>query len=208
MQKRNSPSGHILDNHEKRQKMESKSEPQETQADCQDYSGCTLDALVPYYASGNATSTIVRHFTINGPTDPHSAEEDRVPQTEILTWGRGDFGQLMTDQEDEERSAPKPVHRFDNLRVTDVNCSAFATTVVTETGEVYAAGNNDEGQLFHNIHAPVVSAPKRQEDLETHRILQVASGASHTVVLNNDFFALSYGSNEYGQLGHSKGLTP
>ncbi len=63
----------------------------------------------------------------------------RVRAGAALAWGRGDLGQLMQPAAGAS-STPVPVARLDSSRVVTVACSPYHTIVVTDTGELYAAG--------------------------------------------------------------------
>lgn len=68
--------------------------------------------------------------------------------------------------------------------------------------------------LSRNTIAPlsccmqVVATPVLMEQLGTQKLAAVSCGDHHTAVLNNAHVALSFGSNEYGALGHSEDRVP
>ena len=77
---------------------------------------------------------------------------------------------------------PLPVAKLDACRVVNIACSPFHTIVVTDSGELYAAGNNDEGQLVSSSDKLCIHQPHLIEHIGTQRVLSVATGASHTAV--------------------------
>ena len=61
------------------------------------------------------------------------------------------------------------------------------------------------GQLgLGGIEEEFVSAPMRSKHLGSHRVLQVATGLQHTLILLDNGCVLSCGKNESGQLGQDK----
>jgi alpha-tubulin suppressor-like RCC1 family protein len=168
----------------------------------------------------------------------------RPPLTEVLSWGgSGELGVLMrgtASTEDTSPLPPAPVPRLARRTIVDISASAFTSAALSDTGEVFLAGLNDEGQLTGagstggagqaedgggagkaedgggavaatdgDHGSAIVSVPVLAEALSTHRIAQVAAGDHHTVVLSAlTRLALSFGSNEYGALGHSADVAP
>ena len=61
------------------------------------------------------------------------------------------------------------------------------------------------GQLgLGGIEEEFVSTPMRSKHLGSHRVLQVATGLQHTLILLDNGCVLSCGKNESGQLGQDK----
>ena len=101
--------------------------------------------LIPY----NAAHDVVRHHAFiraDDEDDVCGTDDGRLACTQVISCGGGgDLGVLMRGLEASEH--PHAIPKFDRRTVVDIATSAFATAVVTETGEVYVSGLNDDGQL-------------------------------------------------------------
>ena len=73
--------------------------------------------------------------------------------------------------------------------------------VVSHSGSVYAWGKNSRGQLGlgDTEDRPF---PAQVRSLRNQRVCYVACGAEHTLCLTEDGGVFSFGSGQYGQLGH------
>ncbi|RYG39994.1 hypothetical protein EON68_04785, partial [archaeon] len=172
-------------------------------------------AIVPYRSG----LEIIRHHAFyvtdaepaagNGEgEDALGGGSERKAFTEVLTFGGGaEYGVHMRGADVDPR--PRPVPKFQNKTVIDVSTSMFSVGVVTDTGELYVAGLNDEGQLIHDdTEQRVLRTPMLCEQLATQRLASVSCGGQHTAVVNSVSVPLSFGSNEYGALGHSSDRSP
>ena len=80
------------------------------------------------------------------------------------------------------------------------------TAAVTAEGELYTFGGNSSGQLGLAEAGDCVYAPRLVDALSGRAVVMVACGDEHTVVLTRDGAVLSFGCNEYGQLGRETPL--
>ena len=132
----------------------------------------------------------------------------------VYSWGSNDYGQLgISDQTAEMlktpgglyfRSVPYFVSGLQNAFIVAITAGAYHVAVLSDMGQVYLWGSNSEGQLGmgdfsqRNLPVPLVyfTAP----------VLEVKTGAYHTVFL--DTFGLVYvcGLNSNGQLGSGEGV--
>jgi alpha-tubulin suppressor-like RCC1 family protein len=80
--------------------------------------------------------------------------------------------------------------------------ATFSILVDTDGG-IHTWGQNDFGQLGSNAALTYLPTPVPlvSRALAGRKILQVATGAAHTVVLADDGYLYSTGSNANGQLG-------
>ena len=101
---------------------------------------------------------------------------------------------------------------MDRVRVTRLCCSDKHSLVCTNTGAVFAWGQNDFGQLgiqngpkLNKAGAPVAglfsSTPKKVIGLDKQFIHDVACGDNHSLALDNNRDVFAWGSNLEGQLG-------
>mmetsp|Transcript_30680 Transcript_30680/g.80173 ORF Transcript_30680/g.80173 Transcript_30680/m.80173 type:complete len:731 (-) Transcript_30680:486-2678(-) len=119
---------------------------------------------------------------------------------EVWTWGSGEYGRL--GHGDESRQvAPKMVEALHSKPVIAVACGGFHTCAITEAGTLYTWGGGYFGQLGHGDEndrkTPTVVS--RFRDVAVH---QVSCGTHHTLALSDNGDVWSWGSGEYGKLGH------
>jgi len=87
-------------------------------------------------------------------------------------------------------------------RVVGVSAGSHHTVVWTDEGKAYSFGHGYCGKLGHggHKHEPV---PRLIEGVPVgKRVVGVAAGYLHTVVCTDEGKAYSFGSGEFGQLGH------
>lgn len=84
------------------------------------------------------------------------------------------------------------------VRVVQVTCGLHHSVLLTETGEVYAFGSNQQGQLGLG---DFVHREKPTKVPVSASIVQVAAGSNHTVLLSVHGQVFTFGSNQKGQLG-------
>ena len=128
-------------------------------------------------------------------------------ETHTYSWGWGRGGHLLRQgcaQTAPFLSAtPIRVPRFDAPTIVDIVGSSNSIFAITANGQAYAAGSSDEGQLLleFGFKRGIVEVPHLVESLHHVRIVQVACGTTHTIALTDNATALSFGSNEFGELG-------
>ena len=136
-----------------------------------------------------------------------------APSPAVYSWGRRDLGCLLLRKGDtsggEREGASEGIFCLQRVGhpVVAVASSAYHTVAVTATGEVYACGQNDQGQVCGDGEASAgveqVDRPRLVESLQNQSVAAVACGLSHTVCLTASGCVISFGGNDCGQLGHS-----
>ena len=86
-------------------------------------------------------------------------------------------------------------------RIEHVSVGSYHTLALTETGEVLSFGFGEEGQLGHGDEANQF-VPKVIEALLGMRVVAIAAGGFHSLVLTDEGAVLSFGGRIGGQLGH------
>ncbi|CAJ0922686.1 unnamed protein product, partial [Mesorhabditis belari] len=119
---------------------------------------------------------------------------------ELFCWGLNSSGQLgigsMINQD-----SPKSVHLHDRF-IKEVACGHNFTLALTEAGDVYAWGYNENGQIgcgnVSNQCTPVIV-----ETLTSAKVVisQIACGYAHSLALCDEGKLWVWGSNSCGQLG-------
>lgn len=121
---------------------------------------------------------------------------------ELLTFGMNDCGQLGLDNAQHQHT-PQLVDALASQVVVKVACGLYHTVAVTASGEVYAFGKNDYGQLglghARNIKVPALVKIALGEADE--KVVDVSCGYYHTVVVTEKGKLITWGRNDYGQLG-------
>jgi ubiquitin-protein ligase E3 A len=127
-----------------------------------------------------------------------------LEQPTVVSWGRNDLGCLIKKKENGQSSDGVYCYQSDVKNFVAISSNAYHTAAVTATGELYTCGQNDQGQLGNpDTSIQTIEKPHLVESLGNHRIISVSCGLNHTVVVSSSGCALSFGSNESGQLGHS-----
>ncbi|XP_076177966.1 secretion regulating guanine nucleotide exchange factor isoform X2 [Ptiloglossa arizonensis] len=126
--------------------------------------------------------------------------EDR----KVLVAGSGNKGQLGLSPSKEEELF-NAAHTFTEVptltNIQDVVCGQHHTVAVTETGTLYAFGDNKHGQLGLDIDTfSKTSFPIKVPTVQFNPSVKIDSGWSHMIALN-DGQVFSWGRNTYGQLG-------
>ncbi|CAN1216113.1 Ultraviolet-B receptor UVR8, partial [Linum perenne] len=145
-------------------------------------------------------------------------------------WGNGDYGRLGLGNLDSQ-STPKPLlsSSFRNQALKSISCGGAHTLFLTESGQVFATGLNDFGQLGisgndisyvdgelyvwgRNSNGQLglgkkagksVCLPTKVDLLSGIKIKMVALASEHSVAITDEGDALSWGGGDSGKLGHS-----
>uniref|UniRef100_A0A7M5XE24 RCC1-like domain-containing protein n=1 Tax=Clytia hemisphaerica TaxID=252671 RepID=A0A7M5XE24_9CNID len=123
----------------------------------------------------------------------------------VLAFGQGDVGQLGLGDEVLERKRPALVKEVDDIKFIQSVCGGMHTVILTEDGEVYTFGCNDEGALGRatsgtddeEYYARKVALP------DGVKIIQVSAGDSHTAALSDKGEVYAWGAyrDASGQMG-------
>ncbi|XP_070513551.1 X-linked retinitis pigmentosa GTPase regulator isoform X2 [Cardiocondyla obscurior] len=134
--------------------------------------------------------------------DEHSAV---ICQTgRLFVFGSNDWGQLGLGHKN-HISKPSCVKILKPEKVTHVACGRAHTLICTGAQKIFACGSNQEGQLGreNSVIGDSSSSPILIHDcgLAGPRIVQIAAGSHHSLVLTSDGGVVAWGSNLEGQLG-------
>ncbi|KAF9797280.1 hypothetical protein SFRURICE_006262 [Spodoptera frugiperda] len=109
---------------------------------------------------------------------------------EVYTFGRNTCGQLGFG-DTVTRNVPEPVPALRGKNIIHAAVGRHHTLFVTDTGTVYACGDNKCGQCGIGNTTPQVGAP----------VVKVGCGAEFSMILDCNGALHSFGLPEYGQLG-------
>ena len=119
---------------------------------------------------------------------------------EVYTWGAGrDFALGHGDRGN--KNLPTKVEALAGERVVKITCGKNFTVALTVTGNVYAWGNNDLGQLGISKADRCTELPTRLSTVA--EVVDIAAGDLHVLALTRSGQVYSWGNGADGQLGHS-----
>ncbi|KAJ6656829.1 hypothetical protein lerEdw1_003160 [Lerista edwardsae] len=157
---------------------------------------------------GSLTGIQVR-MVVSGPCAAHSLLI--TAEGKLWSWGRNDKGQL--GHGDTHRvDAPKPVEALGSETVVLAACGRNHTLALTESGSVFAFGENKMGQLGLGNQTDAVPSPTQccidptpyfQIMYNGQPITKMSCGAEFSMVMDCKGNIYSFGCPEYGQLGHN-----
>ena len=101
------------------------------------------------------------------------------------------------------RAVPRLIDALVGKRVVCISAGSYHTALCTNTGELYTCGGGCKGQQG-NGERGLVWSPQLVQALVGTKVAHVAAGGLHTVVCTDAGAVLSFGINQYGQLGHGK----
>lgn len=179
--------------------------------------GDQQDAMIEEEAMETSTQADVLHendttdhpveetiLTSNFLLDPvvDFKESALFDQPRVLSWGRNDLGCLMHRNDEDIREG---IYSFShtNRTIVAVASNVYHTAAVTSTGELYTCGQNDQGQADPDSPDDHFERPHVVDNIGNHKVISVACGLNHTVCVTAAGCAISFGSNESGQLGHT-----
>jgi hypothetical protein len=120
----------------------------------------------------------------------------------VWAWGRNTYGQLG-DGTKQDRSTPVRVlcqGGIGNLSsIKSISAGSWHSLAISNTGIVWAWGRNNSGQLGNGSTADSSLADSVRS--LACAPLQVAGGSYHSTALKPDGTVLTWGWNDYGQLG-------
>lgn len=117
------------------------------------------------------------------------------------TVGRNGFGQLGINNTT-TKFAPTLVPGLEDKNVIGAACGRHHTLFLTDTGTVYACGDNKSGQCGVGNAQPKILVPTRI-NYRGPPIIKVGCGAEFSIILDIKGGLHSFGLPEYGQLGHN-----
>ena len=130
----------------------------------------------------------------------------------VYSWGTGinSLHDDALDRNDTKDAKVKAGSRIGRHTVLAVAAGPIHTAVVTASGEVLACGDNHSGQVapLRRLEDKMIERPSLIEGLSNTNILQVSCGMDHTAALSSAGIVLTWGSNEFGQLGHRQLPSP
>uniref|UniRef100_A0A7S0RRV6 RCC1-like domain-containing protein n=1 Tax=Chlamydomonas leiostraca TaxID=1034604 RepID=A0A7S0RRV6_9CHLO len=154
-------------------------------------------------ATEHATPQVVQYLLKQGVSSIHCGAEYTVcyskSRRQVWSWGWADFGRLGHGDLGDV-FVPRPISFFAGMPVAEVACGDTHTLVLTESGELYAFGRNQAGQLGLG-HSEDQLTPQLVGALSGQRVASIACGAEHSVASTSTGQVYAWGWGRYGNLG-------
>ncbi len=123
----------------------------------------------------------------------------------LFAWGLNTSGQLGLGPNTPTLSlvpTPTPVPSPAHARWSQVAAGSGFSLGLTTTGELFAWGNNESGQLGIGRLLPRADAPHQvPPPAPTLHWIRLAAGANHALAMTDDTSLYAWGANLYGQAG-------
>uniref|UniRef100_A0A3P9C3D1 RCC1-like domain-containing protein n=1 Tax=Maylandia zebra TaxID=106582 RepID=A0A3P9C3D1_9CICH len=122
----------------------------------------------------------------------------------VFSWGRNDCGQLgLGDTKGTQYvNSPQHVRSLSAIPVVQVAAGGEQSFALSVSGGAFSCGRNDCGQLglgdTQDRHTPT---PVHY--LNMKKTVSISCGKDHTAALTKDGAVFTFGSGQYGQLGHN-----
>jgi len=123
----------------------------------------------------------------------------------VWAWGSNTHGQLGIDTATTISTKAIQITALDNLNVESVYADLRSTYAVTSTGEVYAWGQNEYGQLGNGTTTDRFT-PERVDfngsaaGYGDEQVVELSTGINHVLALDSDNQVWAWGYNSFGQL--------
>ncbi len=125
---------------------------------------------------------------------------------QVLAWGNNKYGELGDDSTDPS-DVPVRVELPRNFKAVAVAAGCFHSLALGADGEIFAWGNNQEGQLGDGQPNPVNILPVeifiQVPGTAVGKVVQIYGGSAHTLALTNKGVVLAWGDDAEGELGIS-----
>eukprot|EP01006_Ploeotia_vitrea_P052763 TRINITY_DN67725_c10_g1_i1.p1 TRINITY_DN67725_c10_g1~~TRINITY_DN67725_c10_g1_i1.p1 ORF type:complete len:398 (+),score=178.69 TRINITY_DN67725_c10_g1_i1:757-1950(+) len=123
-----------------------------------------------------------------------------VANNEVYSWGRAKYGQLGYGGKNWDQANPRKVPALSKIHIQQVACGEAHTLVLSELGQVYSFGRGKCGRLgIGNEQAQMY--PKLVTKLSGKKVVKIACGYYHSLVITADGRLMSFGANTNGQCG-------
>jgi len=122
----------------------------------------------------------------------------------VFTWGNSKKGALCNGATESKVSLPTRIPQSLALfgkEIVDVAAGRFHTLLRSSEGEVFACGSCNYGECGINSHSVQKPTLVDLKNLEGVTISQIAAGDSHSLAVDTNGRAYSFGLNTDGQLG-------
>ncbi|XP_054475896.1 probable E3 ubiquitin-protein ligase HERC4 isoform X2 [Anoplopoma fimbria] len=121
---------------------------------------------------------------------------------QVYTWGQDSRGQLGLGRRKPGANSPQHLRSLSGLPLVQVAAGGEQSFALSVSGGVSGWGRNDRGQLglgdTTDRHTPT---PVHCLNMKT--TIHISCGKDHTAILTKNGAVFTFGSGQYGQLGHN-----
>jgi E3 ubiquitin-protein ligase HERC2 len=117
-------------------------------------------------------------------------------------------GSLFKDKKDKRPSSsqnPMPVQALYGKSIIQIDCGDFHSAALESSGDLYTWGGGssayNKGQCGHG-HTNAIETPEKIKLLSHKRVVKVACGGFHTLILTSENEVFAFGAGNYGECGY------
>jgi alpha-tubulin suppressor-like RCC1 family protein len=118
----------------------------------------------------------------------------------LLSFGYGSDGRLGHGDQ-RTQMIPRPVLSLSGVRIVKVAAGAHHSLVLSDQGNVFSFGVGIDGSLGHGDQARQL-VPKLISSLQREKVVDIAAGSAHSLVVAESGDVYSFGLGSEGALGH------
>ncbi|KAI2807414.1 RCC1 domain-containing protein 1 [Blomia tropicalis] len=121
----------------------------------------------------------------------------------VLSYGRGSRGQLGHNNLDNVLDTPAvTIEALDGIKCRSIAAGGWHSLALSETGDVYAWGWNESGQLgLSKDKVTMKATPIPLEISEDDSFMMISAGSRHSMAVSENGILFGWGWNKWGQLG-------
>jgi alpha-tubulin suppressor-like RCC1 family protein len=121
----------------------------------------------------------------------------------LWAWGSGSFGQLgISEHEEDDVTNPSPVLNIENCEITSIAGGLYHSAAIINKKTLLTWGKNSSGQLGRRDKLSPVPKPTDPLPVASdEKLVQVACGVGHTLLLTDHGRVLAIGSTSQSSAG-------
>jgi alpha-tubulin suppressor-like RCC1 family protein len=130
----------------------------------------------------------------------------RTINGKVYCWGSNESGVLGNGKNDYKIYKPGLIEYLNDKNIIDICCGGCHSLVLTKSGEVYAWGCNDLGQIGNGSYGfdTFQLIPIKLNGFDEEKVVMISCGKKHSMALTESGRVFSWGNNSWGQLGLEK----
>ncbi|XP_023155082.1 probable E3 ubiquitin-protein ligase HERC4 [Amphiprion ocellaris] len=120
----------------------------------------------------------------------------------VFTWGQNSRGQLGLGKKSSGSGSPELVRSLSEIPLVQICAGGDQSFGLSVSGGLFSWGRNDCGQLGLGDSTDR-STPTSVQCLNMKKTVHVSCGKDHTAILTKHGSVFTFGSGQFGQLGHN-----
>ncbi|XP_075998034.1 putative E3 ubiquitin-protein ligase HERC3 isoform X2 [Genypterus blacodes] len=121
---------------------------------------------------------------------------------QVYTWGQDTSGQLGLGKRRPGASSPQHLRSLSGMPLVQIAAGGDQSFALSVSGNVFSWGRNNCGQLGLGDTTDR-QTPTAVHSLNLKKTIAISCGKDHTTILTKDGAVFTFGSGQYGQLGHN-----